>query len=352
MGKILSIRADSSITMGTGHIMRMIALAQAWREDGGEVVFLCAETTPALEERIRVEGCGLEKLAVVPGSKEDLLATCSSISRHANKASSVAVALDGYQFGSDFQRGLKESGCRLLVVDDYGHAGFYHADLVLNQNISAYASLYASRGDATNLLLGPEYALLRREFLQFRNRAGEIPERAVRLLVTLGGADADNVTKKVIDALAGSGLEVKVAVGGSNPHLASLRQAAGAASRGTTKVELVIDSREMPQMMVRADFAVAAAGSTSWELAFSGLPTLFIILAVNQAGNAREMESRGFGLCLGEHSEFDERRFRDAVSSLAADRRLRAGFASRGRELVDGLGAAKVACALSKPRDG
>jgi UDP-2,4-diacetamido-2,4,6-trideoxy-beta-L-altropyranose hydrolase len=347
MGKVLLIRADASIAMGTGHITRMIALAQAWREDGGEAVFLCAEITPALEERVRVEGFSFEKLVVVPGGKEDLEATCSAVSRHGGKASPVAVALDGYQFGADFQRGVKVTDCRLLLVDDYGHADFYHADLVLNQNISAQPSLYVCRGDNTKLLLGPEYALLRREFLQFQSGAGDIPERAARLLVTLGGADADNVTKRVIDALAGSGLEVKVAVGGSNPHLASLRQAAEAASRGIANVDLVVDSREMPQLMVWADFAVAAAGSTSWELAFSSLPTLFIILADNQAGNAWEMERQGFGLCLGEPSQFDEQRFRDSVLALAADSRLRAGFASRGRELVDGWGGARVARALA-----
>jgi UDP-2,4-diacetamido-2,4,6-trideoxy-beta-L-altropyranose hydrolase len=347
MGKTLLIRADGSIAMGTGHVMRMIALAQAWQDAGGETFFLCAETTPALEERIRAEGFGLKKLADAPGGKEDLEATCSAISQHGGKAAPFAVAFDGYQFGSDFQRGLKDKGCRLLMVDDYGHADFYHTDLVLNQNMSAHASLYARRGDATKLLLGPEYALLRREFLQFQSGAGDTPERASKLLVTLGGADADNVTKRVIDGLAGSGFEVKVAVGGSNPHLASLRQAADEASRGTTKIDLVIDSREMPQLMVWADFAVAAAGSTSWELAFSGLPTLFIILADNQAGNAWEMERRGFGFCLGEHAQFDEQRFRDSVLSLAADRRLRAGFASRGRELVDGRGGARVARALA-----
>jgi len=346
MQKLLLIRADAGVAMGTGHVMRMIALAQAWREDGGEAVFLCAKITPALEERVRAEGFSLEKLASVPGSKEDVEATCSAISRHTGKASHVAVALDGYQFGSDFQLGVKNEDCRLLVVDDYGHAGFYHADLVLNQNISAHASLYASRDDATKLLLGPEYALLRREFLHLRNRAVEIPQRATRLLVTLGGADADNVTKKAIDALASSSLEVKVAVGASNPHLASLRKAAEAASRGTTKVELVINSKEMPQLMVWADFAVAAAGSTSWELAFSGVPTLFIVVADNQAGNAREMDHRGFGLYLGEHSQLDQQRLRSLVSHLAADCGLRADFASRGRQLVDGCGAARVVRAL------
>jgi UDP-2,4-diacetamido-2,4,6-trideoxy-beta-L-altropyranose hydrolase len=346
MRKPLLIRADASVAMGTGHIMRMIALAQAWREDGGKAVFLCAEITPTLEERVRTEGFGLEKLAVVPGGQEDLGATCSAVSRRGGKASPVAVALDGYQFDASFQLGLKKTGCRLLVVDDYGHCGAYHADFVLNQNISARKGLYAERAVGTQLLLGPKFALLRREFIAQLGCARTIPQKAFKLLITLGGADADNVTKKVIDALAGSGLEVKVVVGGSNPHLPGLREAAEAATEGETCVELVLNACDMPALMQWADISVAAGGSTTWELAFTGLPSLFIILADNQEDNARELEKHGFGLCLGRQSEFDARSFRKALGRLAGDSELRANFAARGRDMVDGLGAHRAASFL------
>jgi UDP-2,4-diacetamido-2,4,6-trideoxy-beta-L-altropyranose hydrolase len=346
MPKLLLIRADAGVAMGTGHVMRMIALAQAWREDGGEVVFLCAEITPALERRMRDEGLQLEKLAVAPGSRDDLVATSAAVSRHAAADRLIAVAVDGYQFDADFQFGLKRTGCRLLVVDDYGHCDHYHADWVLNQNISACEELYSNRNVGTRLLLGPKFALLRREFMANRGPAHFVPDKARKLLVTLGGADADNVTKEVIDALDGTGFEVRVAVGGSNPHLSSLREAAQEVSRGDTKVDLVVNPSDMPELMAWADMAVAAGGSTSWELAFSGLPALFIILAANQAGNAREIEHQGFGLCLGEHSQFDQQRFSDSVSRVAADRPLRADFASRGRQMVDGRGADRVARAL------
>jgi UDP-2,4-diacetamido-2,4,6-trideoxy-beta-L-altropyranose hydrolase len=343
---ILLIRADASVSIGTGHIMRMIALGQAWQDTGGRVIFLCAQVTPPLEQRIFDENFQLEKLATIPGDWDDFAATSAAITRHVSGGQSVAVALDGYHFDANFQLGLRETGCRLLVVDDYGHCDHYHADWVLNQNISACEELYSNRALGARLLLGPKFALLRREFMAKRGSAHIVADKARKLLVTLGGADADNVTKKVIDASAGTGLEVRVAVGGSNPHLPSLREAVEEVSRGATKVDLVVNSNDMPQLMAWADMAVAAAGSTSWELAFSGLPTLFIILADNQAGNAREMERRGFGLCLGEHSEFDQQRFRDSVSRLAADRPLRADFASCGIQMVDGRGAARVARAL------
>ena len=351
MQKSLLIRTDANPVIGTGHVMRMIALAQAWRTSGNEVLFLCSEITSPLEQRIRVEDFQLEKISGPPGSADDLEATAAIVSRDAKSDRSMAVALDGYQFGADFQLGVKKEGARLLVVDDYSHADAYHADIVLNQNISAREELYNQRDDGTQLLLGPRFALLRREFLHNHGWVRTIPNEAKKLLVTLGGADVGNVTKKIIGALAGSGLEVKVVVGGSNPHLASVRQAAEAASRGETNVELVLNSSDMPALMQWADMAVAAGGSTSWELAFTGLPSLFIILADNQEENAHELERHGFGLCLGRHSKFDASNFRKTLDRLASDNALRANFAVCGRDTVDGRGARRVVSILEGDED-
>jgi UDP-2,4-diacetamido-2,4,6-trideoxy-beta-L-altropyranose hydrolase len=346
MQDLLLIRTDASISIGTGHIMRMIALAQAWRKSGGNALFLCAVITPALEETINSNGFLLEKIVATPGSRTDLEATVSAINRSKNHGSACAVALDGYHFMADFQLGLKNAGCRLLVMDDYGHADFYHADFVLNQNISACAELYAKHADDTELLLGPNYALLRTEFSVLRSWRREIGETATKLLVTMGGADPENVTGTIVHALADSGLVVKVVVGGSNPHLPSLSHAARSASRGATHVELVVNASNMAGLMKWADLAVASGGSTSWELAFTGLPTLFVVLAGNQEQSTVELERQGFGVCLGKHSKLSKPCLRNELEKLAGDCARRADFASRGRKIVDGLGTDRVVSIL------
>ena len=155
------------------------------------------------------------------------------------------------------------------------------------------------------------------------------------------------MTKKVIDALDGTGFEVRVAVGGTNLHLSSLREAAHEVSRGDTKVDLFVNPSDMPQLMSWPDMAVAAGGSTSWELAYFGLPTVLIILASNQEQSARELERQGFGICLGDHSKLDLHLLREVLNRLAADPKLRAAFAARGREIVDGLGAERVVSFVS-----
>jgi spore coat polysaccharide biosynthesis predicted glycosyltransferase SpsG len=227
-------------------------------------------------------------------------------------------------------------------MDDYGHAAFYHADWVLNQNLPAREELYASRAPHTRLLLGTKFALLRREFLKYRGWQRQFPEVARKVLVTLGGADPDNVTGKVIEALVPLDLEVKVVVGGSNPHLPKLQQAVERLKTQPAKIELVVNPADMPGLMTWADLAIAAGGSTAWELAFMGLPSLFVILAENQVAITTELESAGLGVCLGKGIDLGKDSHAETISFHASNPNFLHAVSDLGRKLVDGLGAQRM----------
>ena len=107
---ILLIRADGSLAIGTGHVMRCLALAQAWRDAGGDAVFAMADATPALEERLRNEGFEVARAAVQVGSVADAEETAQLAHKHG--ASWVVV--DGYEFGEGYQASLKKRGSRLF----------------------------------------------------------------------------------------------------------------------------------------------------------------------------------------------------------------------------------------------
>src|SRR5437879_1626910 len=158
---VVLARADASPTIGTGHVMRCLALAKGWQDRGGAVSWVMGESIPALEERLHREGIGCTRIQSVPGSISDAEQTISE----ARRANADWVAVDGYCFAPDFVRTLKRSGLRVLFVDDDGRFGFYAADVVLNQNVLANAAMYSNREPFTSLLLGPEYVLLRPEFL-------------------------------------------------------------------------------------------------------------------------------------------------------------------------------------------
>jgi UDP-2,4-diacetamido-2,4,6-trideoxy-beta-L-altropyranose hydrolase len=343
MPSTLLIRADASVSIGTGHIMRMIALGQAWQAQGGEVHFLCAEITPALEQRLASEGFHLLRIDATLGSPEDLSETMHLIAETLQAdRKNARVVLDGYHFGSDYQLGIKTAGFTLLVVDDYGHADFYHADWVLNQNISAREELYAKRSPATKLLLGPKFAMLRKEFLTYKGWQREIAPMAKKILVTLGGSDPDNVTLQVIQALIDLDLHVKVVIGGSNPHLREIENFIRSQHNSTALIEVIVNATNMPELMVWADTAVAAAGSTSWELAFMELPNLVFVLADNQVEIAEGLSARQVATSIGRPSPDALVSFKKKLGQLAVSHAECYRISQVSRELVDGSGAKRV----------
>ncbi|MBE9068428.1 UDP-2,4-diacetamido-2,4,6-trideoxy-beta-L-altropyranose hydrolase [Leptolyngbya cf. ectocarpi LEGE 11479] len=342
----LLIRSDASSKIGTGHVVRCMALAQAWLEVDVPVTFLMAIKAPALESRLQAEGIKVDYLLVSPGSQEDAEQTVIK----AKALGSLWVVVDGYQFGVDYQRTIKIAGLKLLLLDDYGHAKHYCADLVLNQNVCAQEKLYANRESSTQLLLGTSYALLRKEFWLWQGWQRKIPTVARKILVTLGGADPDNITFKVIEALKKlkvNNLEVIVVVGGSNPHYEQLQKVVEASEIAIT---LHRNVAHMSELMAWADLAVTAGGSTCWELAFMGLPSLMIILAENQCAIAEKLDTVGAAINLGWHNNISTNTLRQQTYRLVNTPNLRQAMTESSRQLVDGEGSQRVLMHLQNQR--
>jgi len=332
----LLIRADASSAIGSGHVMRCLALAKAWQRAGGNIAWVMAEGIAALEDRLLKEGIDLQKIDASVGSAQDAAALVSE----ARRRNAPWVVVDGYRFAPDYIRQLKASKLRVLHLDDDGRYDSYPADAVLNQNICATTAMYERRDSSTQLLLGPEYVLLRPEFLG-QSAAREIPAIAKKLLVTMGGSDPDNVTGKVLRVLANSKkpLEVKVVIGGGNPHVEELAILAG---RLPLDIQVERNPRDMAPLMNWADVAISAAGSTCWELAFMGVPAIVIPISSDQRGIAESLGERRIAANLGWHANLSEKTTIDALERLLEDRERRAAFIAFGRSLVDGRGAERV----------
>jgi spore coat polysaccharide biosynthesis predicted glycosyltransferase SpsG len=227
-------------------------------------------------------------------------------------------------------------------VDDYGHADHYYADLILNQNSYAHKGLYLNRASYSRLLLGTDYALLRQEFLKWPSRDRKISAQARKILITLGGADPENVTAKVVDAVGQikiAGLEVIVVTGSNNPNFAALQNSI---ANDTSDIRLMQNVTDMSELLAWADVAVSAGGTTCWELAYMGLPAVVVILAENQKDIAADLDRAGIVISLKRHTEVTVEHLVDAIFRLIEDRKLRQKMSRRGRELVDGKGSARV----------
>jgi UDP-2,4-diacetamido-2,4,6-trideoxy-beta-L-altropyranose hydrolase len=340
---VLVIRADAGSRIGTGHVMRCLALAQAWQNSGGSVSFVMATNAPDLEARLRFEEMVVINLSTEPGSLDD---ACKTI-ECAQAAHASWVVLDGYHFDSTYQRIVKQSGWPLLVVDDYGHADHYYADFVLNQNVYAHQNLYSSREKYTHLLLGPHYVFLRREFVKYRRWERTIVDHSCKLLVTLGGADPENVTLRVVRALEKGhrkDLEVVVVAGASYPHYENLRRAVKNVS---FSVRVPRNVENMPELAAWADIAITGGGTTTSEFAFMGLPSLVLVLAENQRLTAEWLAANEIAIHVqGVH--LSEQLWPALERLSMVD--IRQQMSVRGRRLVDGRGSDRVLEQLRRAR--
>lgn len=347
--RTLIIRADATPQMGSGHITRCRALAQAWRQLGGQAVFITSQQSPSLVEELLGEGFAVHRLDDVFPHPADLEKTMAII----QDFSGSWVVLDGYHFDSIYLERLSRNGNRILLIDDMKHLPEYRVDLILNQNLHAVDIQYKTRPD-TKLLLGTRYALLRHEFSQWADGHRETGETAGKLLITLGGGDATELALKTMTALQELTRQNKLRTvllgGGNNPRYHELEEFARKAAIPGLTVERYL--ADMPSQMAWADLAVAAAGSTLWEMAFMGLPALTIVRADNQTEIARRTEMAGCTVNLGWHESVTEGELVSRIQALIDNAEKRREMSEAGRRLVDGKGPERVIQALLDYEEG
>jgi UDP-2,4-diacetamido-2,4,6-trideoxy-beta-L-altropyranose hydrolase len=297
----VAIRADASAAIGTGHVMRCRALAQALEERGAVTQFT---------EESRVEAADW-------------------------------LVVDSYRLDAAWESSMRQKAAKILAIDDLADRK-HDCDLLLDQNFLPHA---AGRYDSLvpercRRLLGPRYALLRPEFSHFRKKLQARTGKIEKILVSLGGVDAKNETSNVIFLLKPLRLAVDVVVGAANPHANRIARECAEAGFAFHR-----QASNMAELMAAADFAVGAGGSTTWERCCLGLPTLQVAIAPNQEAPSRALAEAGLIFFSGKSVTAEA--LRDALSDPA---RLK-DQSRRMRALVDGEGARRVAAALfASPR--
>ncbi|MGB2870030.1 MAG: UDP-2,4-diacetamido-2,4,6-trideoxy-beta-L-altropyranose hydrolase [Bacteroidota bacterium] len=338
---VFVIRSDASAEIGSGHIMRCLALGQALQDGGQSVVFLTQTRNRLLVDRLIREGFDVEMLETGIPVAEDGAQTAT----RALKRNAAWVITDGYRFDTSFQRILKQSGVRLMCIDDIAEC-HYVSDIVLNQNVNAEKVFRYSCESYTTLLLGTRYALLRREFLKARTWTRLIAPECSRILVTMGGSDAGNASGKVLEALNllhDVRLHVKVLLGPAYPKETELR---ADASGSPHTIEVYQAQENLVPIMQWADLAITAAGSTVWELAALGTPMMVGILADNQEPVALNLQQEGAGENTGWYARVEPKRISENILALIRTPEKRGTLSANARNLIDGSSMKRVCMAL------
>lgn len=307
------IRADASVDIGSGHIMRCLTLARGLAGSGAEVSFISRELPgsicglieakgfkvyrlPEPQGEFKASGTGLYERWLGASKLQDAKETAEILARLQKPD---WLIIDHYSIDSGWENLVRPLIKRIMVIDDLADRG-HDCDILLDQNLfdkpqGRYDGLVS---EGCRLLLGTRFMLLRPEFIEARKKTRTRTGQIERVLVFFGGSDQTNETAKTLRALNDpvfKDIKIDVVIGGSNARRFEIE----ALCSLMANVSFYCQTEAMSDLMSKADLAIGACGTTAWERCSLGLPAIVIVTAENQAEIAANLERIGAIVSLG-----------------------------------------------------
>lgn len=330
----VAFRVDASTEIGSGHVMRCLALAEGLRARGAQVRFICSDAVGNLNGLIAARGFDLAVLSAPMARDAD-----EALTRLGGPVEWLVV--DHYGLGQPWEARLRAGAERVLVMDDLAEQR-HDCDVLVDPMYPGEAGRYTDLvPPSAALLLGPRYAQMDADYAR-QGHAARIPVVADRLLVFFGGSDLPDLTGRTLRAISGSSLRslpAEIVVGQANPHASAL---AGLAARrpGTT---IHGPQPSLAALMSTCTVSAGAGGVTLWERMCMGLVGVVVSLADNQAPSCHALDGAGYITYLGTSNDVTEAHLSAGIRAVLDEPELARSRAERGQALVDGLGARRVA---------
>lgn len=340
---MIIFRTDGNPDIGSGHIMRCLSIAEEAKEQEKECRFITADDCFASLIRARGFACD-----VLQTSYCDMNAEPGRLSGLLEQYHPDAIVADSYFVTPKYLSFLGRFA-KVTYLDDLA-AFAYPVKHVVNYNIYGpdldYAGLYSKAGvPLPQLLLGPSHAPLRKQFQNLAAR--ETRQKVQDILISTGGADSQHIALQLARHLTEQAtqgpfddVQYHFVVGAMNADLSAIQSAA----RECAAITIHQNVQNMAQLMQQCDLAVAAAGSTLYELCACGVPTVTYALADNQLLGMHAFENEGIMAVAGDvrQMETPARAIWCQTVDLASDFDRRRQMAFEMRTLVDANGAEKI----------
>ncbi|WP_445765749.1 UDP-2,4-diacetamido-2,4,6-trideoxy-beta-L-altropyranose hydrolase [Rheinheimera sp.] len=319
------LRADASVSIGSGHIMRCLTLAKALKQQGAVCDFICRPHQGNLITWLRSQG--MKVITLPDGIKnelEDAQLSLASITEPYQ-----LLVLDHYQLGQAYCQALRSYCDTVLVIDDLANRQ-HDCDILLDQNLLPNAkNRYQHLVPAHCIqLLGPRYALLRDEFYQSQSNS-----QPKHILVSFGGSDEHNLTTLAINAieqLKPEQVTADIVIGANNPWRAMLQQQVAR----LPNVQLHVQCNYMASLMHRARLMLGAGGATHWERCICGLPGLVVTIAENQQATTAYLDELGACVWLGQAAEMSAKLFAEQLGYYLSQPALLGQIGQLAKNLV------------------
>jgi UDP-2,4-diacetamido-2,4,6-trideoxy-beta-L-altropyranose hydrolase len=337
----IAIRADSSFLMGTGHVMRCLALADELSKRNCEVRFCCCDLPGNVISLLSASGY---RVIVLQIANDDKVNDAHHMIQ-AFKAEDYFpdwLVVDHYEIGWEWEHSLRVWVGHIMAIDDLADR-IHDCDLLLDQNRSIPETEIYGRLLPPNsrVLMGTKYALLRSEFRRWRHQSS-VRHQLNRIFVSFGGSDPACATLTTLTALRDLQLPtigIDVVIGRSNPNSAKIQEFC----EQFCSVTLHRQTDKIAELMSKADLAIGAAGTTSWERCCVGLPCIIITIADNQISIAESIESQNAGWYLGPSNLVKSERIGQVVRRLSSNLEEISECSRQAFGLVDGSGVQRVA---------
>jgi UDP-2,4-diacetamido-2,4,6-trideoxy-beta-L-altropyranose hydrolase len=346
-------RVDASIQMGTGHVMRCLTLAQALKENGASVRFICRKHKGSLIGKIRSSGFNVYDLEVFEKAVIDnklahshwLGATQKQDATECiNILSSSEVYLlvvDHYGIDEDWHNDLRPYCKKIIVIDDLADRK-HNCDFLLDQNYTQDKSRYdllVSPGAVK--FLGPKYALLREDFVKNIKQRAWFTESVSRVFIFFGGTDPDNLTNIALQSLCQSKLKhlfIDVVIGLTNPNRDVIEREVSKNPKAT----LYIQTDRISELMIKADVSLGSGGMATWERMALGLPSIVITTAENQIPSIKSLYRDGYVVWLGSSNRVDKKIIYNAMLDFIENFEKSREKSRKCQALVSGKGAKNI----------
>lgn len=323
------VRCDGGGTLGVGHVMRSLALAEAAVAAGHQVVVAGRFEGVFLERQL--SAAPVEVVRLASPSPEGGHGPDSGLSELFERFPPDVVHLDSYDLSGWLM------GSFVLSNMEDGTFGRRRADVVVDPTFGAELTPRPQDGSGW-LLRGSRYTPVRRRVVDARRR-GPIHDAARSVLVVMGGTDPVGLAPGAVQLLARTGLALEVVVIAVGENAQRVRAAADGSALSLSVLAPVDD---LASLMYMSDLVISAAGTTIWELCCLGVPTAAVWAVDNQHQGYAQVVAAGAAIGLGGPGLGDDERVADLLARTLADPRLRDRLAVAGRRVVDGLGAWRV----------
>ena len=337
--KIIFIRVDSSTKIGYGHLIRCLALADTLKKSF-KINFICTNLNGNLISQIckkKFEVFRFNTKSQRINVKKDAEKTISIIKKHRNKKS--LLILDSYILSQEWENRVKPYVKRLIVIDDLMDRK-HSCDLIIDQNLHTQMNSLYTKSVPKNCvkLLGPDYAILRNQFIAQRKYAKIRSLPIKNILVSFGGTDNENHTLHALTSLKklNSNVDVNVVTGTANIGKKIIKNFC----KKNFNYNYFEQVENMAKLMQVADLCIGSSGTTTWERCCVGLPAIAIVASNDQKDIASAVSKNKCIINLGKIKKSDNVNYVRLMKNLKNSELQ--NMSRNCMKLVDGKGAARI----------